>query len=142
MGYRHSVSVAGTIYDKDRDSFLVIRRRDNGEWQLPGGILEQDETVLAGLGREVLEETGVVVEPIRLSGVYKNMSVGVVALVFLCRYVSGEPTETDESREAKWVPREAIAGMMTEAFACRLLDAVDSDLPVIRNHDGVRLLAD
>jgi len=38
----HSVSVAGVVVD-DQDRVLVIRRRDNGHWEPPGGVLELDE---------------------------------------------------------------------------------------------------
>lgn len=43
----HSVSVASAVYDAASDSFLVIQRQDNGEWQLPGGVLELNETIEA-----------------------------------------------------------------------------------------------
>ena len=58
---RHSVSVAAVVLD-DAGRALVIQRRDNGAWQLPGGVLELDEPIEAGVRREVLEETGLEVE--------------------------------------------------------------------------------
>ena len=71
-GPRHSVSVAAAIIAED-GTVLAIERRDNNHWEPPGGILELDEGPLDGLRREVLEETGLHIEPIALSGVYKNM---------------------------------------------------------------------
>ena len=59
---RHSVSVAAAIINQD-GQLLAVRRRDNGHWEPPGGVLELDETIQAGLVREVLEETGLRVEP-------------------------------------------------------------------------------
>jgi 8-oxo-dGTP diphosphatase len=47
-----------------RDGLLLVRnRRRNGEldWSPPGGVIDEGETLLAGLTREVVEETGVVV---------------------------------------------------------------------------------
>ena len=41
---------------------LAIKRADNGEWVLPGGIVELDEDPREAVRREVLEETGVQVE--------------------------------------------------------------------------------
>src|SRR3954453_18044884 len=81
---KHSVSVAAAIID-DEGRFLAIRRADNGAWEPPGGVLELDESIEAGLVREVEEETGLRVEPVALTGVYKNMRRGVIALVFRCR---------------------------------------------------------
>jgi len=43
---RHSVSVAAVVVD-DSNRVLVIRRQDNGAWQLPGGVLELDERGVA-----------------------------------------------------------------------------------------------
>jgi 8-oxo-dGTP diphosphatase len=42
-------------------------------------------------------ETGLEVEPQALSGVYKNMRRGIVALVFRCRIIGGEPRPTREA---------------------------------------------
>jgi NUDIX domain len=64
---RHSVSVAAVVVD-DEDQVLVVQRRDNGKWEIPGGILELGESIRAGVRREVEEETGLLVEPERLTG--------------------------------------------------------------------------
>jgi len=135
---RHSVSVAAVVLD-DQGRVLAVRRRDNGHWQPPGGVLELDETITAGLRREVLEETGVVVEPVRLTGVYKNMPLGVVALVFRCRVVSGSPAPTEESAEVRWLTLDDIARFMTPAFAIRITDALGNE-PAARAHDGTSVL--
>jgi 8-oxo-dGTP pyrophosphatase MutT (NUDIX family) len=84
----HSVSVSGVVVD-EAGRVLVAQRRDNGHWEAPGGILERDETFEEGVIREVTEETGVTVEVERLTGVYKNMARGIVALVYRCRPLHG-----------------------------------------------------
>jgi 8-oxo-dGTP pyrophosphatase MutT (NUDIX family) len=71
--YRHSVSVAGVVV-RDDGKILVIRRRDNGHYQAPGGVLEQHERIEDGLAREIREETGFTAEPERLTGIYPNAS--------------------------------------------------------------------
>ena len=93
----HSVSVAGVVIDENGRT-LVIQRRDNGHWEPPGGVLERDESIIEGLLREVREETGLIVEPLALTGVYKNMRLGVVALVFRCRPAGGTLTEIRSRR--------------------------------------------
>jgi 8-oxo-dGTP diphosphatase len=136
---RHSVSVAAVITD-DQDRVLVVQRRDNGKWEIPGGVLELDESIHDGVRREVQEETGVLVEPERLTGIYKNMKLGVVALVFHARIVSGEPGPAEESQAVDWWTRDEVMKQMTETFAVRILDALDVSWPAIRVHDGLRLL--
>lgn len=138
----HSVSVSGVTFD-DAGRVLLIKRQDNGEWQAPGGILELDERFEDGVVREVLEETGVHVEVECLSGIYKNMTRGVVALVFRCRAKAGVPRATSEARQAEWMRVEDGVRLMSTVFAVRIQDAVD--LPsdgrfASRAHDGVRML--
>lgn len=140
---RHSVSVAAAIVGPD-DRVLAIQRGDNGRWEPPGGVLELDETIEAGLRREVREETGFTVEPVAQTGVYKNMSRGVVALVFRCRVVKVGSDITPETRGMRWLTRDEIPRFMDEAYAVRMLDALDHDAterPVrVRAHDGRRLV--
>jgi 8-oxo-dGTP diphosphatase len=138
---RHSVSVAAAIV-RDDGRILAIRRRDNGQWEPPGGILELGETIEDGLKREVREETGLVVEVDHLTGVYKNMSRGIVALVFRCHIINGAPRPTTEASEATWLSLDEVRSRMSEAFAIRLVDSCISTggPPLIRQHDGERIL--
>ena len=134
-----SVSVAAAIINQD-GQLLAVRRRDNGHWEPPGGVLELDETIQAGLVREVLEDAGLRVEPEALTGVYKNMRRGIIALVFRCRIIRGEPHATNEVQEVAWLPPHEVRDRMHEAYATRLLDALDSGRPAVRAHDGLSLL--
>jgi 8-oxo-dGTP diphosphatase len=136
---RHSVSVAAAVVN-EAGQLLAVRRRDNGHWEPPGGILELDETIQAGLIREVHEETGVQVEPVALSGVYKNMRRGIIALVFRCRIVAGEPQPTAEAAQIAWLTPDEIRELMDEAYATRLLDALQPGPAAVRAHDGLSLL--
>lgn len=136
---KHSVSVAGIVV-RDDGRILAIQRRDNSHWEPPGGVLELGETFEDGVRREVAEETGVTVEVDRLTGAYKNLTRGIVALVFRCHPISGEPTATDESQRVQWLTPDEISRHMTPAYAVRVLDAL-SDTAASRAHDGVQLIA-
>ena len=137
---RHSVSVAGIITD-DHGRALLIQRADNRRWEPPGGVLELAESIHDGLRREVREETGLDVEPIALTGVYKNMHRGIVALVFRCKITGGDLTTTDEASAFRWAAGTEITKLMDEAYAVRVRDAlVDDQQPAVRHHDGVHLL--
>lgn len=93
------LGVSAVIFDA-AGRVLLTRRTDNGLWCLPGGALETGESVSEALRREVLEETGLDVEPTRLIGVYSDPHriseyadgnrYHVVVLSFLCRAVGGE----------------------------------------------------
>lgn len=137
---RHTVSVAAAVLNAD-GRVLSIRRADNGHWEPPGGLLELGEGIHEGLAREVLEETGLVVEPVALTGVYKNVTRGIVALVFRCELLGGRLQRTAEAREARWLTTEEVRSLMDEAYAVRLLDAFESGPARVRSHDGVSLLS-
>lgn len=135
---KHSVSVAGVVINTD-GHILTIQRRDNGQWEPPGGVLEMNETPQAGVAREVLEETGLRVDVGALSGVYKNMRRGIVSLVFECRLVSGTARPTNESQAIEWLTLKEVESHFLPAYAIRVADAFLPGVQV-RAHDGYRLI--
>ena len=76
----------------------------------------------------------------RLTGAYKNMPRGIVALVFRCRPLNGDATTTNESRRVQWLTIDQVREHMSPAYAIRVLDAL-TDHPAARAHDGVQLVA-
>ena len=147
---RHVIGVAGVVVD-EVGRVLTVRRCEPDRWELPGGALEQGETLHEGLVREVREEIGLEVEPVRLTGVYQNMALGPVALVFWCRRLGGVERLSGETREWRWVRRDELGQMMPQAWATRFSDALDayeaataggSPGPVpVRVHDGYTVLS-
>src|SRR5947208_10379810 len=137
---RHSVSVAAVITD-DHGRALLIQRCDNGRWEPPGGVLELGESIEDGLRREAREETGLEIEPVALTGAYKNMARGIVALVFRCKVTGGELEATDEATGFRGVGERDIRELAAEAYAIRVLDALQPNAaPAVRHHDGTRIL--
>jgi ADP-ribose pyrophosphatase YjhB (NUDIX family) len=91
---------------------LVLLRRGiepgRGWWAQPGGFLEVDETVGEAAIRETLEETGLVVEPGEIVGLYSRLEAAVVVLAFEARVVGGTPTLNPEAQEIRAFAPEAI----------------------------------
>lgn len=136
---KHSVSVAAAVVRED-GKVLVVRRRDNGQWEPPGGVLEFDERIEDGVRREVAEETGLEIEVERLTGVYKNLSRGIVALVFRARCAGGALAESSESTDFRWLEPDHVREWVEDVYAVRLLDALSShERPAVRDHDGQQL---
>jgi 8-oxo-dGTP diphosphatase len=137
---RHSVSISGVIPD-DHGRVLLVRRRDNQHWEPPGGVLELDETIHDGLRREIREETGLDIEPGPLTGIYKNMPRGIIALVFRCKITGGHLTTNNEVTAFRWADEAEVKNLASEAYAVRLIDALHQDTsPAVRQHDGVSML--
>lgn len=138
---KHSVSVAAAIFDDSGENVLLVKRRDNGRWEPPGGVLELDETIEAGLRREVREETGAEINVGPLTGVYKNMTRAIVNLVCRCELISAPRSNSVEATAIRWWALEHVAALLDEAYAIRVHDAcVPNALsPAVRAHDGTML---
>ncbi|WP_083936294.1 NUDIX hydrolase [Nocardiopsis ganjiahuensis] len=135
----HSVSVTGVVVRPADGRVLVIKRSDDGRWVPPGGVLELGETPEECAVREVREETGVEVKPLRLTGVYKNMKLGVVSLAFFCEPVGGQAQASSEAMAVAWMtPSEALSAA-PEARGIRITDALSEGGPFVRAHDGTHL---
>ena len=75
IGIRAAVSAV--IFDR-RGRLLLQQRSDGGQWGLPGGSVEIGESVRDAIVREVREETGLIVAPRRLIGVYSAPALQLV----------------------------------------------------------------
>jgi ADP-ribose pyrophosphatase YjhB (NUDIX family) len=96
--------VVTTLPITDRGEVMLIRRGiapGYDRWAQPGGFLEIDETVGEAAIRETLEETGLLVEPIRIVGLYSRVQAAVVVVAYEARIVGGEPRVTHESLETR-----------------------------------------
>ncbi len=104
----------------DGSKVLLVRRGHEplkGEWSLPGGALELGETLQQGIAREVLEETGLVVEPAGIVEVFDRITQDeasgrvlyhYVLVDFLCHVVGGTLRGGSDADEARWVEREEL----------------------------------
>jgi ADP-ribose pyrophosphatase YjhB (NUDIX family) len=94
------------------DGELVLLRRGiepgRGAWAQPGGFLEVDETVYQAAIRETREETGLIIEPGDIIGLYTRLEAAVVTVAFEARVVGGEPTPTREALEIATFRPESI----------------------------------
>jgi ADP-ribose pyrophosphatase YjhB (NUDIX family) len=111
VSYVNPRLVVTTLPVTQRGEVILIRRGippGYDRWAQPGGFLEIDETVREAAVRETLEETGLVVEPGEIVGIYSRISAAVVVLAFEARIVSGEPAATRESLDTRPFTPEAI----------------------------------
>ena len=111
MEYTHLVSVAAMVHD-GQGNILLVNSPWRG-WEYPGGLIEPGETFEQALRCEIREESGVEVEIERFVGICKNVEKNIVNIDFVCRYVSGELTTSEESTEVVWVTPEQAMEMIT-----------------------------
>jgi hypothetical protein len=83
--------------------------------------------------------TGIKIQVERLTGVYKNMPRGIVALVFRCAPVGGQLIPTDEALSVSWITIDEVREYMDPAYVVRVTDAFAQEASA-RVHDGVNLV--
>lgn len=92
-GYVTTASGCGVIAFNERDELLMIRR-PNGRWWYPTGFCEIGASIAENAAREALEETGIVVRPLRLMAVIDSRKAGstyrhIYSHLFYCRIEGG-----------------------------------------------------
>ena len=111
IAYVNPRLVATTLPVTDAGEVVLIRRGIEpaiGAWAQPGGFLEVDETVHEAAARETLEETGLIVEPGQIVGLYSRLEAVVVVVVFEARIVGGRAQPTIEATEVEAFAPTAI----------------------------------
>ena len=111
IAYVNPRLVVTTFPVTDAGEIVLIRRGIEpglGEWAQPGGFLEVDETVHQAAIRETWEETGLLVEPGEIIGLYTRLEAAVVTIAFEARIVGGTAAPTPEATEIQAYAPEAI----------------------------------
>src|SRR5579872_2201283 len=104
----------------ERDQVVLVQRGQaplQGQWSIPGGMLEVGETLRQAVVREVLEETGLQIEAGELLGVFDRIVRDAdertlyhyVLIDFLCRRIAGEPQAGCDAAEARWFSRGELS---------------------------------
>ncbi|WP_084243695.1 NUDIX hydrolase [Planomicrobium okeanokoites] len=98
--------IAGAFVFDAANRLLLQQRSDTGEWGLPGGFMELDESVQDTARREVFEETGLQLKELEFFGIYSGPKydktfqngdqVAMVQILFTCRNYEGQLVEQNE----------------------------------------------
>ncbi len=102
---RH-ILVASCLIRNNAAQLLLVRHYKRG-WELPQGRIEEGETLLEALHREVLEETGVTICNPQLAILWSKIS-DPAALIhgFVAEYANGLPTPSEETPAVEWCSAE------------------------------------
>ena len=125
------VAVSGYIVNEEGQVLLVRNNHRNDTYEMPGGRLELGETLREAVKREVLEETGIHAEIGDMTGVYQNITSGVICMVFRGRAMSGvpaaQPPETIDVQFVDFDKEQIEDWIKRPQFASRVNDARNSD---------------
>lgn len=118
---RPVLGVGALIFDEHRRVLLACRGGEplKGWWSLPGGVLETGETLAEGIRREILEETGLIVEPVRLFEIFERImrdaegraEYHYVLMDYICRVTGGVLAPADDCADLRWVARHELASL-------------------------------
>jgi len=101
------------------DQVLVVRRANpplQGEWSIPGGLVDTGETTKEAVVREIREETNLTIEPVELVEVFERIlrdadsrvQYHFVVTDYLCRLLSGEPRPGTDVSDMRWARVEEL----------------------------------
>ena len=135
---RHPLLGVGALIFR-RDSILLVERGRaplKGYWSLPGGLVETGELLTHAVQREIFEETGLSIKPIRIFEIFERImrdtsgeaEYHYVLIDYVCKVVSGELRAADDVSQVQWVRRVALKnyqltegtlGVIEKAFNAR-----------------------
>ena len=108
----------GALIFEDGNLLLVERGKEplKGYWSLPGGIVETGEKLEDGIRREVLEETGLEVEPLSMFEIFERMipdaegkaEYHYVLIDYLCKPTGGKLLAASDVSRVAWVPERNL----------------------------------
>jgi ADP-ribose pyrophosphatase YjhB (NUDIX family) len=129
-GYVTPKVAVGAVVGNDKGELLLVQRADSGIWLYPTGWADVGYSASEVVVKEVLEETGIEVEPVRLIAVLDGLRLGftripLYSLVFQCRVLGGELTAHPlECADVGWFaednlpfPLAGVDGWGKQAFA-------------------------
>ncbi|CAM4479128.1 NUDIX hydrolase [Paenibacillus tarimensis] len=101
---KHILSAA-VIVVNEKNELLLIKGPRRG-WEMPGGQVEEGESLSQAAIRETKEELGIDIEIIKFCGIFQNVGNSICNTLFLARPVGGELVQTSESLESGFFPVE------------------------------------
>lgn len=115
------LGIGAIIFNDDR--ILMVERAGNplkGYWSLPGGLVETGETLETAVKREILEETGLQIEPQQMFEIFERImrdgqgkaEYHYVLLDYLCKVVGGTLQAGDDVSRAEWVRHEDLRSLL------------------------------
>ena len=121
---KHFVSAA-TIVLNDQKEILLIKGPMRG-WEMPGGIVEEGESLKEAAIRETKEESGIDIEVLKFCGIFQNVNKSICNTLFLAKPTGGKLTTSPESLEVGFFPIEQALKMITiENFRQRIEYCLD-----------------
>ncbi|WP_128894325.1 NUDIX hydrolase [Longirhabdus pacifica] len=121
---KHIVS-ASTIVINTQNELLLIKGPRRG-WEMPGGQVEEGESLQDAAIRETKEESGIDVEVLQFCGIFQNVEKSICNMLFLAKPIGGQCTPSPESLEVGFYPMEQALNMVTwKNFRQRIEYALD-----------------
>ncbi|MEH7179787.1 NUDIX hydrolase [Neobacillus vireti] len=108
---KHIVSAASIVLN-EKNEILLIKGPRRG-WEMPGGQVEEGESITDAVIRETKEESGIDIEVVKFCGIFQNIGDSICNTLFLGKPIGGELTTSPESLEVGFFPLDEALEMVT-----------------------------
>ncbi len=126
------VLVVSCMIRNEQNQLLLVKHHIRG-WELPQGRVEEGESLIFALCREVLEEAGVTISHAKLAVVWSKISPPATLICcFSARYASGELTPSEETPCVEWCTEEEVGKRISHPVNRDRIEAL------LENHDTLQ----
>lgn len=121
---KHSISAA-VIVQNSKNEILLVKGPKRG-WEMPGGLVEENESLSEAAIREVKEESGFDIAIKRFCGIYQYKDRSSCNTLFLGELIGGAAKRSEESLDVGFFPiEEVLSKVCWGDFRERIVDSLD-----------------
>jgi len=124
---KHILSAAAIVVNENNELLLIKGPRRG--WEMPGGQVEEGESLSHAAIRETKEESGIDIAIIKFCGIFQNVENSICNTLFLAKPIGGELTLSAESLDAGFFPiEEALDKVEWKDFRQRIEYCLRSEM--------------
>jgi 8-oxo-dGTP diphosphatase len=134
------IGAAAVILDSEGRILLVKHNYGKYNWELPGGLSENNESAQDTAKREVLEETGLDVKVGQITGIYYDPNNDMHHFVFICNSVNNQAPQPSSSEilECKYCTINDLPRPISDFTYQRIQEALNTDTKYLFHVIGPR----
>lgn len=130
---KNNQTVIGCIFSEDRKKVLLIKRRDVPVWTLPGGGIEENESLEEAITREILEETGYKTKILKKVGEYLPINrLSRYTHLYESKILSGGSKISDETKDIFFFDINNLPKLIPPPYLEWIQDSLKNEKKIVK----------